>query len=231
MPLSTITFHGSDAAQDVRDKFGDIGSVQITDAMLLRWINNGQREIASDAPSSEATATGSLVQGTSVYDLGVIGTRVRSVSQIIVNGVLAKILPWPEYVSLISEYQASAQSGAPVSAAIYGGSLNLWPIPNVSVANGITLYYTQYPLELTVLTGLLSIPDRFFAALCDYVFAQALELDENFEASAAKLSNFNTRLAGQRARLGENPSDYYPTITMLPEDDGYYPGDGSPNAW
>jgi hypothetical protein len=223
--FESYTFVGSDVAQDVRDKFGDAGSVQITDLMLLRWINDGQREIASDAEFIQGTASTNLIAGQAVYDLTALftGTSIRSLTQIVGNGHVVKMIPFTEYQKLIDNtLAANAQTqDEPINVAVWGGALSLWPTPKSTIAGGLVIYYTAYPTDLTALTDALTVPDRYNGALQDYVFAQALELDENFEDSQAKLGHFNTKVQLQRGRLGESPDDGYATITFVPEDDYY----------
>ena len=48
MPAETFTRTTQDVADRVKDSFGDTSGSQITDEMLVRWINDGQQEIVNN---------------------------------------------------------------------------------------------------------------------------------------------------------------------------------------
>lgn len=213
--LETYSYTAGMVAQDVRDKFGDTGNVQITDPMLIRWINNGQREIASSTPFLEKVGQTALVAGQSVYDLTALfaAGRMQQLSTVMLNGNYAKIIQWADFQNELAQMSAQTQTSDSVTTvAIYADKLNVWPIPTTTVANGITLYYTALPADVAALTDTLTVPDRFFNALDDYVLAQALELDENFQAGQVKLGHYKDRMIQQLSKLHETPSDFYAVV-------------------
>jgi hypothetical protein len=50
MPAESFTYTTFDVYERVRSLFGDTSGAQITDQMVLRWINDGQQE--TTGPSS-----------------------------------------------------------------------------------------------------------------------------------------------------------------------------------
>lgn len=210
MPIETFTRKGQDVADDVQAKFGDTGQVQITDAMLLDWINSGQREIASNGFTLEGTSTTNLIAGQAVYDLSAITAAIRNVVQVRVNGAYVEMLQYPEFAQFVRDNTATnSQSGI---GAIYAGVLHLWPAPAASIVQGLVIDYTGYPADIAVLSDAITVPDRFFQALCDWVLAQALELDENYDAGQTKLGHYENRITKQLARTHESPSDYFHVV-------------------
>lgn len=207
MPIETYTKTGQAVATDVQNKFGDVGQVQITDAMLLSWINSGQKEIAATGLTIEGNAVTNLLAGVSTYDLSAVAAAIRSVSQITVNGQFVEMLQWPEFSQFVGSN--TDQSDYSTIASIYAGKLVLWPAPKSSLVQGLNIFYTAFPADLGSLAAALTIPDRYFQALCDWVLAQALELDENFDAGQVKLGHYENRITKQLARTHESPSDYY----------------------
>ncbi len=210
MPIETFTKTGQSVADDVQNKFGDTGQVQITDAMLLSWINSGQREIASTGLTIEGSATTNLLAGQALYDLSVISGSIRNIIQVRVNGLYAEILQYPEFSQFVRDSTATATTSS--IATLYAGKLQLWPAPSSSIPSGLIVDYTAYPADLPNLATTLSVPDRFFQALCDWVLAQAQELDENFDAAQIKLGHYENRITKQLARTHESPSDYYHVV-------------------
>ncbi len=60
----------------------------------------------------------------------------------------------------------------------WDGEFTFWPKPDA--VKNITLYFTAYPDELTgITTQLLSVPDKFYNAVVDYVLMKCYEMDED----------------------------------------------------
>lgn len=211
----SFTMTGRSLATDVQDKFGDADQVQITDAMLLRWINGAQREVSSNGYSLEATSVTNLIASQSIYDLTNISSRIRNIVQVRVNGAYAEMLPYPKFAQFVRTNTATnSQSGI---GSLYAGVLHLWPAPAASVVGGLVIDYTGYPPDLVSLDDPLTVPDRFFQAMCDWVLAQAEELNENFDAAQTKLGHYENRITKQLARTHESPSDYFHAVEPTSE--------------
>lgn len=217
----TFSYTGAKIATEVKAQFGDTGNVQITDAHILGWINNGQRQIAASNPWNEKVFTGNLLADQATYDLNALmsDSRVQSYSSIIVDNEIIKVLPWAEYLSSISNRtQPPEANRTPLFASEFGGVLTIWPTPAESVVSGLTIYYVAWPDDLAAITDALTIPDRFYNALSRYVLSQALELDENFDAAQVVLAQHAEAVSAEMQRDKMDPTDYYPAITF---DDRY----------
>lgn len=220
MVVELYTYTGSRVAVDVKDKFGDTGSVQITDAMILRWINNGIRAIVAQTPFLRLTAQANVLAGQSVYSLAAPfgNPRIAQFDSIAYNGAPLKSVPFPEWQRLITGGTSPEAEGVPEFYTYYGDSVTIWPAPVDTVANGLTLYYAAYPADLADIADPLTVPDRFYNALLDYVHAQALELNENFEGAQLKLGQHEVHLQRQFEMENRSPRNFYPSITYDPDD-------------
>lgn len=213
----TFSYAGTKVAAEVKAQFGDTGGVQITDTHILGWINNGQRQICASNPWNEKVFTTNLLADQAAYDLNalMLASRVMSYSSIVIGDQRIDVIPWAEYILKVQG--STVPTGAdrtPLIAAEYGGVLNLWPSPADSVVNGITIYYIAWPDDLVAIGDPLTIPDRFYNALSRYVLSQALELDENFEASQIVLQQHQDAVSAELQRDNMNPTDFYPAITF-----------------
>lgn len=229
--ISTIT--GTTLATEVKDRFGDVGAVQINDTMILRWVNQGVHEIVSQSPYLKQLAQTNLLAGQGVYDMGAAfpATRVLRYDSLVAGGKKLKFLPFAQFQEIVPDATDTSPSRptVPTYFTEYAGSITIWPEPQESISNGLVIYFSAYPDEMTDLANTLPVPDRFFNALRDYVHAQALELDEDYEASRLKMSQAQTAMTQQFGREDESPTDFYPTITDTTEQD--YGGRSSDRGW
>jgi hypothetical protein len=210
MPAELYTYNGTKLADEVKRQFGDVGTVQITDTHILAWINNGQRSIASTNNFLELAFTTNILAGQGVYDLTALiaGARIKSYSSVTAYGRRLKFVPWSEWITMDL---TSFDDDKPWVYTEYGSIITVAPAPNESVPNALTVYYEGWPADLAAIGDPLTIPDRFYNALVSYVFARALELDENFEAAQQQLEQHAAALSAEAGREASNPTDFYPT--------------------
>lgn len=219
--IEQYSYTGERVATEVLDKSGDAGNAQITRAMLLVWINNGIRSISAQHGFLEGAASTNLLAGIGTYDMATLfaAQRVQSYAAITVSGRPLKLITFGEYTALLAANERTDDTGTPQVGMVRGTMLTVWPVPDTTVAAGLTLYYSALPEDLTDLADTLTLPDRFYNALVDYVTAQALELDENFEAAQVKMAQHEAGVRREFEREHISPTDFYPTITWDPEDD------------
>ena len=225
MAIELYSYTGQQLADEVIQKFGDIGMVQISTAMLLKWINNGQRKMASDTPFVEGSSATAIVAGQSAYDLATLfaSARIQSINSIIVNGVPIEVVPFSRYQKFVPNGPPGSAnapiSGVPTLGAIWGSVLSIYPIPATTIANNIVVYYHSFPADLASLASQLTVPDRYFNALVEYVFAQSLLMDENFAAAEQMLTHHESSLARQATGGASTPTEFYTGVTLDPYDD------------
>ena len=224
MVAETFTYKGSRLAEELYDRFGDVGAVQINSTMALRWINDGVRAIVAQNPFLKKTATTHIVAGQSVYpfETAFPTAKIVQFDMIVAQGTRLEFLPFPEFEKRLAAPDGiPTPTGRPAVVTSYGGSLTLWPTPAESVPNGLAIYFSAYPDDLQDLDELLPVPDRFYNALRDYVFAQALELDDNFEAAAVKMQQHEMGLQREYERENKSPTDFYP-VSRDPDAEYYF---------
>jgi hypothetical protein len=81
--------------------------------------------------------------------------------------------------------------------------------------------FVKQPVPVTAIgpSYLLSVPDRYLNELVNYVMAQALEMDENFNAAELKRGQFREGLDRQYLRENTSQISKYPQV--LPDPDDY----------
>lgn len=211
VPSKTV----GDVLSAVQRQFGDESGVQVVQADVVRWINDGQYEIVKANRILKAKGTANSVVGQQTLDVS--GLSIYQIESLHYNGVLL-----PNVAFAQAELQVSTadplldQGGMPTFWYEWAGQILFYPIPSEAVP--VTVYYTVAPPTYAPnvsLTQVLFVPDRYFSALVKFVMQMAYELDEDWEASQAKEKQFTTSLDdfSEDDRTAENMT--YPRITVV----------------
>jgi len=218
MPAEEFTHTGQDIADRVRAQFGDSSGAQLADAAILRWINDGQREIVNSNPILRATKTTSYTAGQQDYSFP--SDKVLVIEAIYVNGYpIDNITPQEA-----REYIKSQDPNGVMTAATpdvwweRAGVISFYPIPDTTYTQGLKLEYIKVPVSLSSLTDTVAIPDRYFNELVNYTMAQALEMDENYDAANLKAAQFRDGLNRLSQKDNVATSEVYPTVMIDPLD-------------
>lgn len=210
----------ADIKTRVKRQFGDESAVQLTDADIIRWINDAQREIArANDEVLETISTTPIVSGTSDYALPNDMLRLRSVR---FGNRKIEGLTLQEANEQIVNYEdpASYQTGTPQYFWIYANRITLYPTPNMTDPDDLKLYYTRLPTDIAVDADIPDLHLKYHLAIVQYVLQQAYEMDEDWAASGNKSSQFVDNLNSLKESDWQDRTTY-PTIYIRPEDDGF----------
>lgn len=213
----------SDIYNRVKRQFGDESGVQVTDTDLLRWINDGQRQIVmSNEGLLETTTTANTVADQAEYTLPTNLLLFKSVSYKGTGQVSYSQLRGMSFNAFQQHIDSwdgdTTEVGVPVVYTIYAGKIILYPIPEDSITNALKIYYTRRPTDVTASGDTPDLPILYHETLVKYCLQQAYEMDEDWEASTAKSTELAADLSLLRGREDWKQQDVYPTITVLTED-------------
>lgn len=211
MGLGTITKTGQDVARSVRRSFGDESSVQVTDADLVGWINDGIREIAQKLRINRRRGYTDVIDGQSEYtfnDLEILEIESLMVDKVVITG-----LEYEEAEQqLFSMDPHNEAYGRPKFWYVYENKVHLWPTPDFDATAGICILYIASPGSLGSLSDALTVPDKHFNALTNYVLAQAYRMDEDAEWFTLTMQQFTADLDGQLDEDKITVNRSFPTI-------------------
>jgi len=74
------------------------------------------------------------------------------------------------------------------------------------------------PLELDALSDTLTVPDKYFQRVVDFVLARAYQLDENWEAAQYKQQEYSIAMGMLANQQNVGQTNTYPTNTARIED-------------
>lgn len=207
--------------QDVIDRiqrqFGDESGVQVTNDDIIRWINDAQRDIGQAQEILETIATTTSVVDQASY---IIPSDIISLKRVTYAGKNIKNVSLQEFDQYITDNQDTPtinDTGTPEIFYSYGEEISFYPVPNVA-GDDIKLYYSQFPAEVASAVDDLTLPIKYHNRIVEYCLQQAYELDENFEAASYKESQFSNSMSQMKEDVSWKHHEYYPNITVMPED-------------
>lgn len=186
MGLNTISKRVSDIATAVKRTFGDESGVQVSDADIIRWVNEAQTEIAMSNKVLKGRSVRDLVANTGFYNLP---DNVLQIESIHVNSVplTPKTLTEMEATVLQRDPKRTEQDITPQYWWEYAGGVEFFPVPSTGAVGGITIYFVRSPVDTQSASDMLGLPDKYYQTMINLVLAKAYELDENFEAVTLKV--------------------------------------------
>lgn len=207
----------------VKRTFGDESAVQVTDQDITRWVNDGQREIVMiNTGLLEKIATADAVKGQQDYS--------KPADMLILHGLTFKNKNGLSYYKLYGrslqefDQQYDGWDGTifgpadPVIYCEFADTFKLFPIPDSDIAAGIKLYYARYPIDVAADSDILDLPVSYHSSVVDYCLQRAYELDEDLQSATLKSGQFVAAVNEQKNREKWNNQEYYPTITVMPDD-------------
>lgn len=219
--MSTLTV--ADVKIRVKRKFGDEAGVQLTDADVLRMVNDAQRTIAGRNDSIlEKTAVADSLSGVQEYSLpadilkfkfmsykGIAYPAFNPMQGMTVNELNMYIDSWDANLST---------KGIPAVYAIHASKFLVYPIPQDTITGAFKIYYTRAPTDMVNDTDVLDLPQLYHTIVVDLVLQDAYEMDEDWNAAQAKSAQNNTNMDRLRADDEWTKRDTYPLISVRLED-------------
>lgn len=209
---STRTY--ANLMRDVKRRFGDESGVQLEEADILQWANDGQQQIVTENKVLRSKGTHAVAIGEFEFTFPLL--EIHSVTSIHYNNAPLRNLTFEDAEQTISSADPDrTQAGTPLVWYLWDDTFTVWPTPDA--AGLLTVYFTRLPAPLTGDPGqVLDVSDKYYPALVNYVLQQAYEMDEDWQASQAKEAQFKTALAEQREEDFLAADNFYPIITEIP---------------
>lgn len=216
----------SDIMTRVRRKFGDESAVQVTDADLIRWINDGQRQIVlKNDTLLEKTATTDSVAGQQEYNLPTDLLILKFIQyRESVNTAYYKMrgltpVGFNEYIDGWSD--GGVAKGVPQVFTIFSGKILAYPTPVASVTAGFKIYYNRSPVDVVLNSDTPDLPLLYHDTLVKFCMQQAFELDEDLDSASGEISKVAEDIDLLRGREDWKTQETYPIISVCMEDLDY----------
>jgi hypothetical protein len=206
----------SDIFARVRTQFSDEAGIQLTDAIIMRWINDAMRDIAINNNLLQVRATTPSVVGQDEYGTP---TGMLTLHTVRYDGLKLKKISVQEADQTIAN---GTLSDTPQVFWEEAGNFVLYPVPKA--VKTITTIYTRTPVEVAAGGDTPELPIQYHNRIVEYCIAQAAEMDDNPQLASMKMQQFEGKVTQHKDQDFEG-NDFYPQISVSERDadlDFYY---------
>lgn len=199
----------SDIITRVQRTFGDTNQSQITEADIIRWINDAVREIQKRTEVLQGTALLDTAVGSNDIPLPDDFFRDRRLEY---QGVKIERTTLDELDLVTGEDPTKAIATTPSRYYIWGDQLHLYPYPNALGNDVIKLFYIRLPTPITTGADELPLPEYMHMEVFTFCMARARELNEEYGETQRLLQEFMGGV-GSDMEIANNPNaDSYPSV-------------------
>jgi hypothetical protein len=207
-----------DVITRVLRQFGDEASVQIENADIIRWINDCAKEVAVQNDLGQTTAIQSSVIGQNLYTLQSDTLAIRSIYYDKKKLDFYARTEYDAYVNTVDPKED--QSGTPILYTRHVNDILLYPKPDA--VKDIKVWYFQRPTQVVNTTDTLPFAEEYHLRIVEYCLQQAYQTDEDWDAAERMKGQFDDGMTRLKQLEDADDEEFYPTITVLPDDGGYY---------
>lgn len=213
MPLRPNTMTYGELAIEVKRLFGDESGVQLEPGDILRWANQGQREIVVRNKVLKKRSVATVTAGTTLYTFP--DEDIYEISSLQLAGQLLPNMEYPDAERRIMSGDPNrTETGRPLFWYTWGNEFWLWPKPDVDYQ--LEMLYTKVPAKLTGADAeVLALSDEYFPVLVDYVLGKAYEMDEDWTAAKEKTTAFENAINTQAEKERDAADMTYPVIAEV----------------
>lgn len=210
----------------VKRSFGDESAVQVTEADVLRWINDSQREAVMQHEGLLQTlsyigtndSVGEYTLPTDLFTLSHVYYRQNvSSTESYFTLRFMSLTEMSEYIDGWDGDQYS--TGVPqIYTRVNEEMITVFPRPDHDDVNGIKVIYSRYPVDVDSTASPLDLPVYYHAYIEAFCMMKAYEMDEDWESSDKKAAFIQSTLDFNNNRESWFGHESYPAVTVLPED-------------
>lgn len=208
----------SDVITRVQRQFGDESGVQVTEADVIRWINDSQQEAVLQNTfllnNSESYITVANQQSYLLADDCIDIRVIRYTEPGATSSYPLKYMNIKEMDEYIGNWNGLDFVGEPqVYTRSFPGTTNIrvFPVPNHGLGL-FTVEYGRYPVNVTKQADTIDLPLYLHQYVVEFCLMKAYEMDEEWESADRKAAYVQSTLDANFARDEQLSKDVYPSI-------------------
>lgn len=212
----------SDIQTRVLRQFGDQFQGRIKTDDIIRWINDGMRQLVIKNELLQVRANIALVAGQIEYPFPV---NILNLLAVTFRGTMMQGMGLSEFLHLTQDADGEVE-GVPTHFTPFAANIRVYPKPTSAQAGeNLQVFYLRIPTDVTAAGNTPEVPTVYHERLVEYCLAQAAEFDEDTARYQFKMNEFDQRSAELKDRMEWQERDQYPVVAAKPEeygDDSYY---------
>ncbi len=203
----------------VKRAFGDEAGVQITNADIIRWINDAQREAVMQNEGllqkvgyvNSTVGTQEYTLPSDLFTLHHLWYRNGAADQY----YILKYMSLKDFTEYVDGWDGSTYQGVPlIFTQQEDGKFIVFPKPEATVANGFKLMYSRFATDVVDSSSAIDLPSYLHTYVKNYCLMQAYELDEDWESAEKKGAQVQGDLDFNNNRKFWFGRDSYPVINV-----------------
>lgn len=175
----------------VKRQFGDESGYQLTDGDITRWTNQAQTEIISKNKVTRSVSTQSISPNEYMFEKPEDSMQILSLSY---NNKLLSSIGFDEFQGMGFPVDGinKPEEGNPYYWSMLGDKLIIGG--KSSEGATVTIVYVPMPQQVERDGDILTLPDRYYDRVLEFVMSKAYEMDENWDAHEIQRNMFEDNL-------------------------------------
>lgn len=198
-----------DISTRVKSIFGDESGVEIDDPDILRWINDGQLDIARKTRSLTKDLIRSTASG--VYEIAK-PSDFLFFDRATCDGRYLSPTPFQTLDQLYPTRGTTYPTGRPEYIAVKGNNFVIYPAPDEAGVNNLIINYIASPVAVVANSDTPEINGAFHEALVRFCLMRAKEKDEDWSAAQRIQESYEQMITDARTDHQNPYEGSYPSI-------------------
>lgn len=207
----------------VQRQFGDESGVQVTEADVIRWINDSQQEAVLQhtflLPTSSTIATVANQQSYNIPSTCLDLKNVKYTESGAISSYALQYFNSKQMNEYLGNWEGTDYIGEPLffTQGTDNKSIKLFPVPDHSLGT-ITFEFGRYPVDIVTAADAIDLPTYYHQYVVEFCLMKAFEMDEEWEAMDRKAAYVQSTLDANFARDEHFGKSAYPSIVPSSED-------------
>lgn len=208
----------------IQRQFGDESGVQVTEADVLRWINDAQNEaVLQHSNLLMSSATVATVANQQAYNLpaGLLDVKMirYKTNSTDLSSYPMRFLTTQELDEYFATWNGTDYLGEPLyfTRGANQTQFRVFPVPDHSLGT-FTLEFSRYPVDVTTAADTIDLPVYYHPYVIEFCLMKAYEMDEEWDAMDRKAAYVQSTLDANFGRDETFGKNSYPSVTPVSED-------------
>lgn len=207
----------------IQRQFGDESGVQVTEADIIRWINDAQNEaVLQHSNLLMSSSTVATVANQQAYNLpaGLLDVKnIRYTKTPEVSSYSLEFMTTQELDEYIGNWIGTEYLGEPeyFTRGANQTQFRVFPVPDHALGT-FTLEFSRYATDVVDNNSTIDLPVYYHPYVIEFCLMKAFEMDEEWDAMDRKAAYVQSTLDANFGRDETFGKNAYPSVMPISED-------------